>query len=65
MLFDFIVYQGATTEYREEYQGFGICTDIVMQLDDRITKPNHQLYFDNFFSTFSLFQWIKKQRYMQ
>lgn len=59
--YDLIVYQGATTEYREEYKTFGLCAGTVMQLAERITEPNHQLYFDNFFSTYALFQWLKNK----
>lgn len=32
-----------------------------MQLSERITEPNHQLYFDNFFNTYHLFQWLKNR----
>lgn len=62
ILYDFIVYQGVTTEYREEYKAFGICAGTMMQLSERITEPNHQLYFDNFFSTYALFQWLKNRQ---
>lgn len=60
--YDFIVYQGVTTEYREKYKAFGICGGAVMQLSERITEPNHQLYFDNFFNTYALFQWLKNRQ---
>jgi len=62
ILYGFIVYQGVTTEYREEYKAFGISAGTVMQLSERITEPNHQLYFDNFFSTYALFQWLKNRQ---
>jgi len=34
-----------------------LCSSILIEN----TEPNHQLYFDNFFSTYALFQWLKNK----
>lgn len=60
MLYDFILYQGATTELDPIYTGvFGQSAAIVATLANRITEPNHQLYFDNYFSNYQLLQWLQ------
>lgn len=61
MIYDFIIYQGSTTETKPEYLKFGQCASLVMQLSERINVPNCTLFFDNYFSTFWLFEWLKKQ----
>lgn len=57
MMYDFIMYQGSTTVFKPEYELFGLGAAVVMQLSER-AEPGCQLYFDNFFSTYSLFQWL-------
>jgi len=59
MLYDFIIYQGSTTEIKPEYSIFGQSALIVIQLSERINVPNCTLFFDNYFSTFWLFEWLK------
>lgn len=58
LIYDFIIYQGATTEMKTMYTHCGAAAGIVMQLTERITEPNHGLFFDNFFSTYQLFQYL-------
>lgn len=57
-MLDFILYQGSTTEVDEEYKQYGAGAGVVMKLCERISTPNHLLIFDNYFSTYSLFQWL-------
>ncbi|XP_039300093.1 piggyBac transposable element-derived protein 3-like, partial [Nilaparvata lugens] len=62
-MFDFLIYQGSTTEVKSEYTQFGLGAAVVMQLSERLPQF-FQIYFDNFFSTYPLFQWlIKKEIY--
>jgi len=61
MIYDFIIYQGSTTEIRPEYSQFGQSASLVMQLSERINVPNCTLFFDNYFSTFWLFEWLKNR----
>lgn len=57
-IYDFLIYQGATTELEEKYKQFGIGAAIVMQLSERIQEKNYGLYFDNYFSSYNLFQFL-------
>lgn len=57
-MYDFIIYQGATTEINETYARFGAVAGVVMQLTDRIHEPGHGLFIDNFFGTYNLFQYL-------
>ncbi|XP_072376186.1 microtubule-associated serine/threonine-protein kinase 2-like, partial [Diabrotica undecimpunctata] len=59
-IYDFIVYQGANTELKAEYMLFGQSPAVVMHLSEQI-PPGAQLYFDNHFSSYWLFQWLSKK----
>lgn len=61
LLYDFIPYQGKTTEYEPHYKPFGLGAGTVMQLSERINQPNVSLFFDNYFSTNHLFQYLQKK----
>jgi len=57
MVYDFILYQGPNTEINQDLQkNFGIGGSIVLQLAEGIKKNSHYLYFDNFFSSYQLFE---------
>ncbi|XP_015371817.1 PREDICTED: piggyBac transposable element-derived protein 3-like [Diuraphis noxia] len=57
MVYDFILYQGSNTEINQDLQKiFGIGGSIVLQLAEGIKKNSHYLYFDNFFSSYQLFE---------
>lgn len=58
MLYDFIIYQGATTEIKPELKQFGLGASVVMQLSQSIKLPNSFLYFDNFFTSYWLLQYL-------
>lgn len=58
ILHDFIL-QGHSTELKKEYLEFGQGAAVVMQLVERINTPKTEIYFDNYFSTFHLFEWLK------
>lgn len=64
MIYDFIIYQGPETELKDIYSQFGQGAGTVMQLSERIQQKNHGLYFDNFFSSYHLFQYLKHKRIM-
>lgn len=55
--YDFVCYQGSTTEFNlKTLTTFGLGATMVLHLADRIDKPGHKLFFDNYFSTFPLFE---------
>lgn len=61
--YDFIVYQGASTNissFDKVTLGFGAAT--VLHLIKRLSQPGHQLYFDNYFSTYQLFEILKEKK---
>jgi len=51
-----ITYTGATTELNQMYKKFGLDASIVLHLTQILEQNRHYLYFDNFFSTFNLFE---------
>ncbi|KAJ8910560.1 hypothetical protein NQ315_008945 [Exocentrus adspersus] len=61
LIYDFVIYQGSTTELNPIYSHFGLGAGIVMQLCDRITEKGHGLFFDNYFSTYHLLQYLQSK----
>lgn len=50
LMYDFLIYQGSTTELNiEQQEVFGLGASVVLKLSERIKEVNIQLYFDNFF----------------
>lgn len=62
LMFDFILYQGSTTELSATYRSFGIGAAFVMKLCERIQTSNHLLVFDNYFGSYSLAQWLLQEK---
>lgn len=63
LAYDFICYQGESTEFdRKVLANFGLGATIVLHLSSRITRSGHKLYFDNYFSTFALFQILAQKK---
>nr|CAD7424363.1 unnamed protein product [Timema monikensis] len=62
LAYDFLLYQGATTEFKEPLlRSFGQGPTVVLQLAQRISEgKGYKLFFDNFFSTYKLFQALKQ-----
>ena len=60
-LYDFIIYQGSTTELNLEYNVFGVPAATVMTLLRRVPSKGHFIYFDNWFSSYQLLQWLKEK----
>lgn len=61
-VYDFLLYQGASTEINSDLQKqFGIGGATVLQLTKGVKKNSHFLYFDNFFSSFQLFERLYKK----
>lgn len=59
MCYDFLIYQGSSTEIDPEcMKQFGLGAAIVISLSNRL-EGGHYLYFDNFFSTYNLFEYLK------
>jgi hypothetical protein len=40
----------------EEFEVFGLGGSVVMKLANTITSPNHQLYFDNYFTNYNVIE---------
>lgn len=61
--YDFIIYQGQSTEMDPNIQKkFGLASSVVLHLSRRIEKQGHKLYFDNYFSSYLLFEALKEQK---
>lgn len=62
MMYDFLIYQGSTTEMNSEQQEvFGLGASVVLKLAERINEINIQLYYDNFFSNYNLLQYLRNK----
>lgn len=60
LAYDFIVYQGAKTGLNQiNLKKYGFGASVILHLSDRISNPNHKLYYDNYFSSFHLLQLLK------
>lgn len=60
---DFICYQGSTTEFDPEMLStFGSGATMVLHLAKRINNSGHKLFFDNYFSTFHLFEVLAQKK---
>lgn len=60
LVYDFLLYQGSSTELDEmEKKVFGLGGAVVTKLVQRIDVPNIQLYFDNFFSNYNVLQFLR------
>ncbi|KAG4070715.1 hypothetical protein HA402_013635 [Bradysia odoriphaga] len=63
LAYDFVVYQGSTTEFdSKNLDTFGSGATMVLHLVNRIDKPGHKLYFDNYFSTFQVFEILLQKK---
>lgn len=62
LMYDFIVYQGSTTEFDEFLLNkFGLGATSVLHLSQRIPEQRH-LYFDNYFTTYNLLEILKYKK---
>lgn len=60
--YDFLFYQGKTTEMSaENIKKFGQGSSVVLHLVQRISSPGHELFFDNYFSSYSLLTQLKEK----
>lgn len=57
-IYDFIIYQSSTTEIEPELTSLGSSAAVIMHLCQRIVSKNHRLYFDNYFGSYQLFQYL-------
>ncbi|XP_037048078.1 piggyBac transposable element-derived protein 3-like [Bradysia coprophila] len=63
LAYDFICYQGSTTEFDQKMLStFGSGATMVLHLANRIEGVGHKLFFDNYFSTFPLFQILAQKK---
>ncbi|XP_046998375.1 piggyBac transposable element-derived protein 3-like [Schistocerca americana] len=62
--YDFILYQGASTEFQTSLlKEFGRGPTVVLQLSQRIKNQiGHKIYFDNLFSSYKLFQALNQEK---
>lgn len=63
LAYDFICYQGSTTEFDPNMLStFGLGATMVLHLANRIDRSGHKLFFDNYFSSFPLFQVLAQKK---
>lgn len=61
--YDFLIYQGSTTELDAQNKKlFGLGASVVLHLCDRIKSEGHKLYYDNYFSSYHLLQVLKHRK---
>lgn len=61
MAYDFLIYQGSTTEIPTEYlDKFGMGPSVVLQLTKDVPE-NTYVYFDNYFTSYLLFEELTKR----
>ena len=61
--YDFVLYQGKASGISEQnIKRFGFGASVVLHLSDRLKHPGHQLYFDNFFSSYNLFEILRHNK---
>lgn len=63
--YDFIVYQGSTSGLSADCQrkyGFGAA--VVIKLVERLHEPGHKIFFDNFFTTFQLLEYLRHKNHI-
>lgn len=62
MAYDFLIYQGATTELSEQSKKvLGHGAAVVTHLCQVIQNPNHKLFFDNFFTTYNVLEVVSEK----
>lgn len=62
IMYDFVLYQGLTTEYKREYVDvFGVGGAVVVHLAERISVQNCKLFFDNYFSNYNVIQYLRNK----
>ncbi|KAG4078865.1 hypothetical protein HA402_007415 [Bradysia odoriphaga] len=63
LAYDFACYQGSTTEFDPEMrEAFGSGATMVLHLANRIQRSGHKLFFDNYFSSFQLFEILAQKK---
>lgn len=54
------MYQGGSTELKpSNLKTYGFCASVVLHLAERLNRPGHQLYYDNYFSNYQLLEVLK------
>ncbi|XP_044751630.1 piggyBac transposable element-derived protein 3-like [Coccinella septempunctata] len=63
LLYDFLLYQGSTTELDETFKKhLGLGAAVVWKLAERISEENIQLYYHNYFSNYQLLQCLRQKQ---
>ncbi len=63
LAYDFLIYQGATTELSERSKKvLGHGASVVTHLCQRIQTPNHKIFFDNYFTTYNLLEVLAEKK---
>lgn len=59
--YDFVIYQGKTTEVNENTESsYGKTAAVVLLLCQRLSCQGHELFFDNYFNSYCLLQKLKE-----
>ncbi|XP_068084817.1 piggyBac transposable element-derived protein 3-like [Anabrus simplex] len=63
LAYDFLLYQGSTTELDQAaLKSYGLGPSVILHLCNRISLPGHELYYDNYFSSYNLLQILKNKK---
>ncbi|XP_068082072.1 piggyBac transposable element-derived protein 3-like [Anabrus simplex] len=62
LAYDFLLYQGSTTELDPTaLKLYGLGPSVVLHLCNRLSHSGHELYYDNYFSSYHLLQVLKSK----
>jgi len=63
LVYNFLIYQGSTTEVKQDIQKkYGLGSAVVLHLTDMLGKNQHFLYMDNFFTSFNLLHALQHKK---
>lgn len=63
MAYNFLVYQGKNTEIDQAFSKLGLGASVVLHLVKDIEAKGHELYFDNFFTTYQLLEILSQKEF--
>lgn len=63
LIHNFIIYQGTETEFFPRLKNkFGLGGTVILQLTEHVEENKHFLFFDNYFTTYNLFEILLKRK---
>ncbi|KAG5890133.1 hypothetical protein JTB14_027800 [Gonioctena quinquepunctata] len=61
LTYNFLIYQGSTTEIEPSYLKYGQGAAVVLQLSKELEPNKHKLYCDNYFTSYYLLQILNQK----